>query len=251
MRHLASFVILLLFTFQSSLAANRERSTIRFSLSDGYPLTLNINNRDYKKAGRFVTIGDIPRKRQNVRIYRYRAFADGRGGKAELVFSGNIKVDPGSTYECIVDVNSGKARLIKVNPSKLDKNKGNNAVFNPEKDKPISAAEDKNNSTRENFEIELPKTIDKKLLPLKESMDKAESDFEKLKRAKQFISQNDLKSEDIQSICSWFFFDDAKLECAKYAYDKVSDSNNYELISTSFTLASTKNSFMEFLKQKK
>ncbi|RYZ36375.1 MAG: hypothetical protein EOP49_32645, partial [Sphingobacteriales bacterium] len=93
MKRILVLVLTLLLSVPAIYAQKSNRSVMRIRLSNGAPLMVTINGRDFKKIGRSITIGDIPRKRQYIQVYRYRAYADGQGGKAELAYSGNVKID--------------------------------------------------------------------------------------------------------------------------------------------------------------
>ena len=240
------------FLFLNAATAQRsDRSTMRIRLSDGTPLLLTINGRDFKKTGRSITIGDIPRKRQNLQIYRFRPYADGRGGKAELVYSGTVKISKGSTYDCVVDVRERKFMMKEVSGlSPIER-----PPFNPRRDQPISnnnGDEDQYAAT-ENTDIAMPPSHDvsSRLQALKTAMDRVDADSKKLAEAKKFINQNSVTAAEVKSIAGWLFFDDTRLVFVKQAYPKVSDKENFNAEAGSvFTLPASKSEFDDFMKSK-
>lgn len=246
------FLALSFFLFLNAATAQRsDRSTMRIRLSDGTPLLLTINGRDFKKTGRSITIGDIPRKRQNFQIYRFRPYADGRGGKAELVYSGTVKISKGATYDCVVDVRERKFMMKEVGSlAPIDR-----PPFNPRRDQPIgnnNGDEDQYAAT-ENTDIAMPPSHDvsSRLQALKTAMDRVDADSKKLAEAKKFVTQNSVTAAEVKSIAGWLFFDDTRLVFVKQAYPKVSDKENFNAEAGSvFTLPASKSEFDGFMKDK-
>ncbi|WP_118952490.1 DUF4476 domain-containing protein [Taibaiella helva] len=245
---------LALFSFLPAVFAQRsDRSTLRIRLSDGGPLLVTINGRDFRKIGRSITIADIPRKRQYMQIYRYRAYADGKGGKAELVYSGTIKVHKGSTYDCIVDIGTRKFRMLEV--ASLQP-LAQQPPFNPRRDQPLNTddgtAMDNNAPVADDTPLELPpdRTVSARLQPLKAAMDKEDADSKKLAEARKFIAANSVTSAEVADIAGWIFFDDNRLTFVRAAYARVSDKENFNTVGTVFTLPESKKEFENFLKNK-
>lgn len=230
-----------------------NRSTLRIRLSDGGPLLVTINGRDFNKIGRSITIADIPRKRQYLQVYRYRPYADGKGGKAELVFSGTIKVQKGSVYDCIVEPGSRKFRMKEV--ASLQP-LGENPPFNPRRDQPLQQENDQttanNDYTNDDVNLELPpdRTPSTRLAPLKAAMDKVDADSKKLAEARKFIATNEVTSDEVKDIAGWIFFDDNRLPFVKAAYAKVTDKENFASVGDVFTLPESKKEFDNFLQSK-
>src|SRR5690606_9876656 len=113
MKRLLFLSFMLLFS-ASVVFAQSRRSTIRFSLSDGSRIAVSLNGRYFNKTGRTLTVGDVPGKKQNVKVYRYRPYARKNGGKATLVFSGKVKIEKGGMYNAVVDAKTGQLYLTEV-----------------------------------------------------------------------------------------------------------------------------------------
>lgn len=245
----------LLLSITAAIAQRSDRSTLRIRLSDGGPLTVTINGRDFKKIGRSITIADIPRKRQYLQVYRYRPYADGNGGKAELVYSGNIKVQKGATYDCIVDLGSRKFRMKEV--ASLQP-LAQRPAFDPNRDQPLqqdsqdetATADNSGNNEEVNLEMPPDRTVSARLQPLKTTMDKTDADSKKLAEARKFINSNPVTSAEVKSIAGWIFFDDNRLTFVKAAYTRVSDKENFTTVSDAFTLPDSKKDFDNFLREK-
>lgn len=244
-------VMVLIGSISLVFAGGNNRSIIRIRLSDGSPLMVTINGRDFGKIGRSLTIGDIPGKRQNLQVYKYRRYADGKGGKAELTFSGDIKIQKGSTYDCIVDVVSRKFRMKEVAslaalPAPVPMNRNGMQTLNQGQDAETPAAVQED----DNGDLALPVAVEVRpeLLPLKKSMESVDADSKKLSLAVAFINKNKVNTADVTNIANWIFFDDNRMKFVKQAYGSVSDKNNYATVSSVFTLQQSKKEFEDFLK---
>lgn len=240
----------LLLSVPALYAQKSNRSVMRIRLSNGGPLLVTINGRDFKKVGRSITIGDIPRKRQYIQVYRYRAYADGAGGKAELVYSGNVKIQKGGTYDCVVDLNTRKFRLKEVSTLQPLPQ-----LPPPDKRRMQPLDESANGQTQDNTNeevvLDMPpdRTVSARLQPLKNAMDKVEADSKKLAEAKKFITNNSVTSAEVKAIAEWIFFDDNRLLFVKAAYARVSDKANFNSVGEVFTLEDSRKAFEDFMKQ--
>lgn len=217
---------------------SKPRSVIQFSLSDGSPLTLAVNDRYYKKIGNTLTLGDLPGKRPYIKVYKYRPYADGKGGKAELVFSGTIKIKPGNSYAALIDINKHQLILNDMQPGQAA------PAVTPLPDN----AYDENNTSysdaqQDNTTAAPANNIDY----LKQQMDAQDADLNKLKLAKQYIDNNTCTVNDINAIATSLLFDDTKLSFLKYAYNKVSDKQNYNSLSFLFDTEESKAAFNAFI----
>jgi hypothetical protein len=249
MKRILVLALALLLSIPAIYAQKSNRSTMRIRLSDGSPMLVTINGRDFKKIGRSITIGDIPRKRQYIQVYKYRAYADGQGGKAELAYSGNIKIQKGSTYDCIVDLGTRKFRMKEVASLQplpqmpaFDRNRSRTLEDNTE----VQPRENAN----DDVVMDMPPdhTVPARLQSLKNTMDRVEADSKKLAEAKKFINSNSVTSEEVKTIAGWIFFDDNRLLFVKAAYQRVSDKNNFATVGDVFTLEESQKAFDDFLK---
>jgi hypothetical protein len=241
MKRILVLIMTALFLVPAAFAGSSNRSIIRIRLSDGSPLLITVNGREFKKIGRSITLGDLPGKRQNIQVYRYRPYADGKGGKAELAFSGKIKIEKGYTYDCIVDLGTGKFRMRHV--SSLPELPSSDMI-----DPSQSHVVDQNRVV-DNTPLELPVTteVSTKLLPLKSSMAAVDADSKKLQLATNYINQNAVNTQDVTNIAGWIFFDDNRMKFVKQAYSKVVDKNNFDAVGKVFTLDDSKKEFNDFI----
>lgn len=241
MKPVLSLLALILISL-SSFAQQSNRTTIQFRLSDGQPMVLTINDREFKKVNNKITVYDLPRKRHTVRVYRFRPFADGKGGKAELVYSGRFKVNPGSTYDAIVDVNKRKLLIKDLGITSVNSRPDVSGGYMPPP--PAQAPNPKNDvaigSTMSNANPDLNR-LQQDMLSIKE-------DSKKLEKAKQYINANSINTTDLRTVSSWIMFDDNKLNLLKQAYSNVSDKDNYENLYDVFTMPDAQNSFKQYVK---
>jgi hypothetical protein len=242
MKRILAFIIAMVTLIPFASAQQRsDRSSIRIRLSDGSPLMVTINGRDFQKVGRTLTINDIPRKRQNIQVYKYRPYADGKGGKAELAFSGTIKVQKGSQYDCIVDLGTRKFRMQEV------------AQLTPIYDRPDFKNAPQSPLNTGNYEEiytrkEEANALNPALQSLKKSMDAEDADSKKLVLANAYLAAKNINTADAKLIGSWLFFDDNKISFLKNAYTKVSDQQNFSSVLDVLTLEDSKQTLQKFIK---
>lgn len=239
MRSFLVLFLLSLISFSGS-AQRAGRSTIHFRLSDGQPMVLTINDRQFQKVNTKITLFDLPRKRHSVQVYRFRPYADGQGGKAELVYSGRFKITPGSTYDAVVDVSSRKLLIKDLGIAPGNSRPELNSGYMPPP--PANAPDPKN-------DVAINNTIgntDANLLRLHQDMLETKEDSRKLEKAKQYVAARKINSRDLRTIAGWIMFDDNKLDLLKYAYTRMSDQQNFERLSDVFTMPEAQNSFNEY-----
>lgn len=245
MKKFLSLVVVIFFSIASIWAQRSDRSVMRIRLSDNSPLMVTINNRDFKKVGRTVTIGDIPRKRQSIQVYKFRPYADGNGGKAELVYSGTVKIQKGGTYDCVVDTRNRKFRMRQVRSLQPIAAAVNSGPRN------TPAIQNKGPESEEAvFELPPDRSVPAHLQSLKKSMDKEDADSKKLSVAQQYVASNNVNTQEVQQIADWIFFDDNRLLFVKSAYAKVSDKQNFGRLAGIFTLDESKKDFDSFMRGK-
>lgn len=237
MKKVLLLIFPILFTLNFSFAQNR--STLRLRLSDGSLLKVAINNREFKKISSSLIIGDVPGKRPHIKVYRFRPYADGRGGKAEIVYSGTIKIQKGGSYDGIIDLNNRRLLLKEVNSLE---NIPESAPFKIGNDKTLSEPAGSDESS------EINSDLSPELMTIKKAMDQEVSDHEKLNTVERYIGSSIL-THDVAHISSWFFFDETKIKFIKMIYPKVADRENLSSLESIFTSEVSKNEFRNFLKK--
>lgn len=234
MRSFFLFLICSLAAF-GTFAQKSNRSTLHIRLSDGQPLIVTINDRDFKKVNTQITIADIPRKRHNLRIYRFRPYADGNGGKAELIYSGTIKINPGSVYDCVVDMKSRKLMVKDLGPE----GRPPAPAYIPPPPAPAPDAINDvaiGNSTHMNAG----------LTQLQRTITNTKEDSKKLAAAKNYVLRNGTNTTELKTIASWIMFDDNKMELLKSSYNSVSDKQNFDSLKEVFTMEAAQKEFEQY-----
>lgn len=229
-----SFFLFLIcfFTSWGVFAQKSNRSTLHIRLSDGQPLIVTINDRDFKKVNTRITIADIPRKRHNLRIYRFRPYADGNGGKAELIYSGTIKINPGSVYDCVVDMKTRKLMV-------KDIGAGGQPAYTPPPPPPVPDATN-------DVAIDNTPNMNDGLTRLQQKIANTKEDSKKLAAAKSYVQNNGTNTAALKTIASWIMFDDNKMELLKSAYDRVSDKQNFDTLKEVFTMEAAQKEFEQY-----
>lgn len=242
MRSFFLFLLCSLITF-GAFAQRSNRSTLYFRLSDGQPLVVTINDRDYKKVNTRITIADIPGRRQHIKAYRFRPYADGNGGKAELIYSGTIKIAPGSSYDCIVDMKSRKLLVKDLGPG----NSPAPAAYMPPPPPPVPDAS--NDVAIDHSADHL--NMDARLIQLQQNITNTKEDSKKLAAAKNYVLKNGTSTAELKTIASWIMFDDNKMELLKSAYNSIRDKQNFGNLKEVFTMADAQKEFTQYAAQLK
>lgn len=249
MKYYITFLVAIFSTI--TLFAQQPRSTIRFSMADGSPILITINDRDYQKVGTSLTVADLPRKRHNVRIYKFRPYTDGKGGKAEIVYNGTIKIEPGNKYDAVLNPQSGKLYMKTVrqfDALATPQTQPTRQTFVAEQNEALhqNASEGLNNAATATFELPKNKeeNLAKDVLQLKETMQKEMRDGEKLKIASQFIANRKVSTAEASAILSWLNFDDNKLTFAKQVKSKLTDPQNAKVLADELTFSSSKEEYL-------
>ncbi len=238
----------------------KPKSIVRFSLSSQELLTVTLNERDFQRVGTSLVFNDLPKKRHSVRIYKFRPYSDGQGGKAELLYSGNIKIEPGKTYDAVLDVRTNKLRVKQVRtletlptykgvapgtPSRLPNNQYKDEAIS------IENASTGLQQSEANTVFELPKNhnvqLSDKLVALQKKMNTTLKDTDKLKMAQQYLQQNSLSVQEAGSIVSWINFDDNKLEFLKAVSQKLKGQADLEGLADYLTLKESKQRYLDGL----
>ncbi|RYD99832.1 MAG: DUF4476 domain-containing protein [Sphingobacteriales bacterium] len=238
------FFLFLLCSFISfgTFAQRSNRSTLHIRLSDGQPLIVTINDRDYKKVNTRITITDIPGRRQHIKAYRFRPYADGKGGKAALIYSGTIKISPGSVYDCIVDLKSRKL-LVK------DLGAGNDPAQPAYLPPPPPPVPDARNNVAIDHSADM--NMDSRLLRLQQTITNTKEDSKKLVAAKNYVLKNGTSTTELKTIASWIMFDDNKMDLLKSSYNSIRDQQNFGNLKEVFTMEAAQKEFAQYAGQLK
>lgn len=230
--------------------AQPKRSTIQFRLTDNDLIRVAVNGRFFNKTARSITVGAIPGKKQEVKLYRFRPYANKKGGKAELIFSGRIKIEKGESYQAVVDPKTGKLYLTKV--SELQERVGQ--LPSPGANRTLSENEDlrSNPDVGDALRTTPSVNLSPALQKLGKEMQLEVTDGKKLQKALSYLDkQNRVSSMDTKIIIGWLLFDENRLAFIKKAYPKLSDEEEMDEIRMSLSDAGVKSSFEQFLQSRK
>jgi len=195
-----------------ALNAQKPRSSLVVRMDDGQPLTVAVNNRYFNKTGTRLTVGDVLGKRPYLQVYRFRPYADGKGGKAELVFSGKIKIERRGTYEVIV------------HPGNRSVSVGQRRILPQEQPLSPGAYEQEQIITLSKPAGEAEKAPWLQTL-LNQMADKVK-DSDKLRIARSGLPPS-LTTIEAGFICDAILFEDNKLHFLKEVHSKIADPENF------------------------
>ncbi len=243
-------LLLLGFVFTISVYAQEPRSILKIKLSNNQPLTIEIDGRRFNKVNTRLTVGDLPKGRHRLKVYRYIANSNGSGGQAKLVFEGSVKIAPYTMAYCIVDARTGRMEFYERD---IDKpNDADDREFNDDK----TAANDtddrrdgRNNDDRGSYnkkDVLSQKDVDN----LKTLADARITDSDKLKLLQTELGKKYYTTEQVRTMMRWLSFESSKLDLAKSSFSRVTDKNNYKMLETEFTFSSSKEEFNEYINGK-
>lgn len=84
----------------------------------------------------------------------------------------------------------------------------------------------------------------------KASIDNQGFDETKLKLAKQIAGSNCLSTDQVKTVMGLFGFEDSKLDFAKFAYDHVTDRNNYFKVNDAFGFSSSVDALNDYIQSR-
>lgn len=224
--------IVVISTAFAAWAQRGERSMMRIALSDDSRLAVSIDDRYYNKQGKSITVGDLPAGRHKLKIYSYTPYKNRDGGKARTLYSGNVTVSAGTVTYLTYDINTDK---LMARTEYLD----NAPDARTHTDTYKAPAADNTNTGSQTW------------AGLKAQVDALETDTEKQKAVQTALDGKSYTTEDVRTVMTWFGFEATKIEFAKWAYNNVTDKQNYSKLSNDFTLNSSKDDFNTYLSQLK
>lgn len=254
MKHRIIFILGWLFT-ALPVWAQKPVSTIRFMTTSQQPISVILNERDFNRVGRSITFKDIPRKRHNVQIYEI--VQDNRSGnkRGVMLYSGNIKLEPGKRYDAILDM---KSKNLRVRPVREFAPLRGSADPSGSYQQPVPATKSTSGLAGVpveslDDEITIPMNFEEKLgsalKSLKGQMDKETLDKDKIKAARNYITKNRVTAYEGRAILSWLLFEDSKVELSEVLKGAVTDKENLEILSDAFSFKENRVKFVDSLKK--
>lgn len=235
--------LLVFFLALSSPAlAQRRRSAVRVQLSDGRPLTVVINGRNYDRKSPFITIGDLPRGKHRVEVYAMRGR---RLQNPELVYRGRVRTDEGTTTFMTVDVTRHSAR-IQVREGLSPWQEDNDDRYQSRRD------DDEDNFSRGSTGSSRAAWFsDADLEDLRQRTGERTGDADKLKLIRSAIAGRAYSTAQVRAMAGMLSFESTKLDFAKQAYNGVSDPKDYWKLEDIFTFDASKKELTEYMAQRR
>lgn len=238
MKRLLSILLFTVISFTQVLAHDRERSVINVRLSDNSEMVVSVDNRNYDRVGRSITIGNLPSGWHTLRVYEFLEYKRG-GGRAKLLYSGRLRINPGTVTNCVVDPNTGRMRY-KI----LDKEE---AYIDYERYDGEEQYHDDNNGHHDHPQpVNAWTTQD--MNDLKTRVDDRITDTEKLKLMKSVLEGRRYTSTEVRTMMGWLAFESSRLDLAKWSYSNITDRNDYWKLEDEFTFSSSKEEFSNYIK---
>lgn len=196
---------------------------------------ITINDRDFKKINSLITLYDLPGKRHSIRVYKYHPQGDRRNAEAQLVYSGTIKIEPGNTYDCIVDVQQRKLYIKKMGLNDPPSYQAPPPAPLPDASRDVAIS---NNRELAFYSPRLKSTID--------AMDQAKEDSKKLELANNYARQQNINTSEARMLADHIMFDDNKLAFLKSVYPSITDKNQFSSLQDVFNMEKAKKDFLDF-----
>ncbi len=228
--------------------AQKKRTNIRFSATDYQPITVILNERDYNRVGRSITFSDIPRKRHFVEIYAVSI--DNKGNKkGTKLYSGRIKVEPGKTYDALLDTRSRSLKVKAVGrlqplPQIAD-NPNRTAPKTIKSSSGINEVAVQSIGGDINIPVNFEENLSASVVALKKDIDAAVTDTEKIKIANNYLETNTMTAHEGRAVLSWLLFDENKLLLSKTLTTKVKDRENLPILGDAFSLEANKTQYLK------
>ncbi len=245
MKKLILFTCFLLLLPVYVVLAQKEPGVLRVRFDDRHPLTIAVNDRRFPKVAGSLTIGDLPRRRNHLDVYEYRAYKDG-GGHAKLVFSGRVRIRPGMATYCIVERSSGRVKIY------TREHAGGNDYSDPVFDGGRTAAPAPPAST----ETESPQQLQSPATPLStDNMKMLEAqvnilitDADKDEFLQRSLAGSSVQTQQVRKMLSWFGSEKGKLFFAKWVYSQVSDPDQFlSVLDDAFIYESSRQELRDYI----
>jgi len=256
------------------------QSALRISLSDRTPITVAVDGRYFNTRGQSVTVGDLPTGRHWVQIYV--ATEGSRNVRENMVYEGKVKTYGGQTTLVTYDYNADNVAIAQQDmnyqaPPAMPGNPGNNGApgysnnnggydngnnnNDARQNTPPPAQNDNGYSDNNNQPAASPAASPvsddvttegkAKLAKLQKKVAAKNTDTEKLKALQNALKTEMINCAQVRYMMDWFNFESTKVEFAEWAYDHVTDPQNFATISDMFMYSNYKDELDNFVKSKK
>ena len=221
------FLLLFILSSFSTESAARWKCVLKIELNDHSPLTVAIDNRDYKKVGTSLTFNDLPPGRHYLRVYEYKEYRDGTGGNAKLVYTGSVRIKKNTYTHCVVNPSTAEM-MVTTHEMVMD-------------NRPVSTPNNPSNK-------EISGTLSgKEIDALANEIQSKVTDTDKMKLLQLRLANKTYTTTQVRIMLPWFHFEESRLELAKWAYANTVDKNNYRNISSDFDYETSVKELESFL----
>ena len=247
MKKIFTLAIVLL-AFTAGFAQQTGRSRLSISSTGLADLRVTVDGNRYRSNNGVVMVTGLNSGNHSVKVYQVvqGRYGSPRGGNTrtnyQQIYSGNIFIKP--QYHTDIVINRFGRVFTDEQPISLNN-------YDDEDDN--WGYDDYNNGNNNQgnggygFRAMDNNTFDQ----LKQAIQKESFSDNKLKLAKQALSNNYVTTTQVKELMGFFSFDDAKLDLAKYAYDRTVDRNNYFLLNDAFSFSSSKEELMKYIQDKR
>lgn len=244
-----NFFAFILSLFSLTALAQRPRGELRVRMTDGNPISVVINGRDYDRRGSSITIGDLPRGKHRIQVYAMRGK---RLQNPELVYSGRIRVEESAVTYVSVDPTRHSAR-IQTRAAGDIVPWGDDAADPRYRGGRVDENENlsDNGTTRYNSRGSLPWVTDADLEDLRTRVAARTTDGDKLQTIRTAIAGKRYSTAQVRAMAGMLTFESTKLDLAKQAYEGVSDPKDYWKLEDIFTFDASKKELQDYMAQRR
>jgi nuclear transport factor 2 (NTF2) superfamily protein len=217
------------------------QSKLSITNSSNADIRVMVDGRKYAAGNSPIMINNLQSGNHSVKIFRavndrYRTQGNNRNGGYQLIYSSNLFVK--QQYHVDITINRfGKAFVDEQMIS---------GGYNEDDD---DWGVDNNDQYYDNYS---KRAMDKPTFDqLKRSIANESFENTRMSVAKQYIAVNYFNSAQVKQLVELFSFENNKLEIAKYAYDYTVDKGNYFMVNDAFSFSTSKESLMDYIKNRK
>lgn len=218
--------------------AQRARGIVKVRLTDGRPLSVVVNGRDYDRQGSSITIGDLPRGKHRIEVYAMRGR---RLQNPELIYTGRIRVEEGTTTLMTVDPTRHSARIQVREGFDPWNNDNDDRYWSRRNDDDDDYRRNDYRSRRSNW------FSDADLEDLRRRTADRITDADKLQLIRSAIAGRTYSTAQVRAMAGMLSFESTKLDLAKSAYAGVSDPRDYWKLEDIFTFDSSKQELTDYI----
>ncbi len=235
-------------------AQQGAHSMLKLRLSDGAPLSVNINGQFINRNTSILRLDGLEAGQHKVEVYRNRA----NNRRPKRIFTGTISLDPGMVYVGLVDIGTQRLR-IKTRPYDASRDgegvrTGNQDAASPDavgegygsfpqgRDAEVSKAPD----FRANPEPPgvVPAT---RLAALEKQVMIRKTDGERVSVLKSNLVNARVSVAQLNTILGWLSFESSRLELTDWVRSRTADPENLGQLEYRFSLEANKAAFRKQL----